>query len=56
VVLEQIIILLVDLGLGLVFALLLVIELEILTPSWAIFYVFAHLIFALAWETSMVLD
>jgi hypothetical protein len=31
-------------------------ELEILAPYWAIFDIPTHLIFALAWERSMVLD
>jgi hypothetical protein len=55
-VLEYIVVLLVDLGLGLVFVSLLPVELEILAPSWAIFSDPAHLISILAWEIFMVLD
>jgi hypothetical protein len=53
---EHIVVLLVDLGLGLVSIPLLVVELEILAPSWAIFNALAHLISALAWERFVVLD
>jgi hypothetical protein len=45
-----------DLGLGFVCASLLVIKLEILVLSWAIFSAPAHLISILSWERSMVLD
>jgi hypothetical protein len=41
---------------NLVFVPLLVIELETLAPSWAIFDALAHLIFVLAWERFVVLD
>jgi hypothetical protein len=55
-VLEQIIILLVDMGLSFIYAPLLAAELEILVPSWAFFNVPTHLMFTRAWERSMVLD
>ncbi len=55
-VLEQIVVLMVDLGPGLVFAPLLPFELKTLGPFWAIFGVLAHMIFALAWERSLVLN
>ncbi len=55
-VLEQIVVLIVDLGPGLVYAPMLPVELEILTPSWAIFGVFTHLISVLTWERAMVLN
>jgi hypothetical protein len=45
----------VDLRPDLVFALLLAIEFDILSPSWAISNALAHLIFALAWEKYVVL-
>jgi hypothetical protein len=54
-VLEHIIVLMVDLGPDLVFAILLVIELEILAPFWAIFDALTHLIFAPTWERYVVL-
>jgi hypothetical protein len=47
-VLEQIIILMGDPSLDLVFAPLLVVKFKILDPSWAIFDVHAHLIYVLA--------
>jgi len=56
VVLEQIVILLVDLGPDRVFIPLLVVGLEILAPSWAISSASTHLIYALTWEISMILD
>jgi hypothetical protein len=43
---EQIVVLLMDLGQNLVFALLLINELETLVPSWDISDVLAHLTFA----------
>jgi hypothetical protein len=55
-VLEQIVVLLVDLGLGHVSTLFLYVGLLILVPSWAIFGVFTHLIFAFAWGRYVVLD
>jgi hypothetical protein len=56
VVLEEIVVLLVDLGPNLIFALLLTIELETPAPSWAISNAFTHLISAPAWERFVVLD
>lgn len=47
-VLEQIVVILADLGPSLIYVPLLVVELEILAPAWAIFHVLAHLIFVLA--------
>jgi hypothetical protein len=55
-VLEHIVILLVDLGLGRVFTLLLLVGLEIIASSYAIFGAPAHLISALAWERFVALD
>jgi hypothetical protein len=55
VVLEHIVVLLVDLDPGLVYVLLLIVELEIMIPSWAIFDILAHLIYDLAWERYVVL-
>jgi hypothetical protein len=53
---EQIVVIMVDLGQNLVFTPLLTIELETLAPSWAIFDVPAHLTFAPTWEKWVVLD
>jgi hypothetical protein len=53
---EYIIILLVDLDQNLVLAPLLIIELEILVPSWAIFDAFVNLTYTFAWEKWVVLD
>jgi len=55
-VLDQIVVLLVDLGPGPTFALLMPTKLEILAPSWAISSILAHLISTPTWERSMVLD
>jgi len=55
VILEQIIVLLVDLGLDFVFDPQLVVELQIMAPFWAISHAPTHLIFAPTWERSMVL-
>jgi hypothetical protein len=55
VLLEQIVVLLVDLGLDPMCAPLIVAKLEILTPFWAISNALAHVIFALAWERFVVL-
>jgi hypothetical protein len=49
-VLEQIVVLLVDLGPSPLFLFLLFVELEIIAPFCAIFGASAHLIFAHAWE------
>jgi hypothetical protein len=56
VVLEQIIVLLVDLGPSLVYAPLLPIKLEILALSWSISSAPAHLIFTPTWEKYVILD
>jgi hypothetical protein len=56
VVLEQIIILLVDLGLGYIYVPLVAVELEILAPSWACSNVPTHLISIPTWERCMVLN
>jgi hypothetical protein len=45
-----------DLGLGLVFVLLLPSELETLGSFWAISGVPTHMIFAFAWERFLVLN
>ncbi len=55
-VLEQIVVLLVDLGLGFIFAPLLPIELEILAPSYAIFNAPTHMISTPTWEGFVDLD
>jgi len=55
-VLEQIVAFFVDLVLGPVSTPLLLIKLEILAPSWAIFGVSSHLIYALVLEGYVVLD
>ncbi len=55
-VLEQIIVLLVDLGPGLVYAPLLPTEIEILALSWSISSAPAHLIFTPTWERYVILD
>jgi hypothetical protein len=56
VVLEQIVVLLVDLGPSLISTPLMVAKLEILIPSWAISNALAHLISTFAWERFVVLD
>jgi len=56
VVLEQIIVFMVDLGLGFISIPLLAIKFEIMAPSWAIFDALPHLISTFAWERSVVLD
>jgi len=56
VVLEQIVVLLVDLSLGLIYVLVLLTKLEIMAPSWAISGAPTHLIFAPTWERCVVLD
>jgi hypothetical protein len=53
-VLEQIVVLMVDLGPDLVSTPFLAIELEILALSWAIFDALTHLISAFAWERFVV--
>jgi hypothetical protein len=53
---EQIIVLLVDLGQNLVSTPLLVAKLETPTPFWAIFNALAHLITTPTWERLVVLD
>ncbi len=55
-VLEHIVVLLVDLGLGIIFTLMLAIEFEIMAPSWANSIIFSLLIFVHAWEKYEVLD
>jgi hypothetical protein len=55
-VMEDIFVLLVDFGQNPLSALLLIIELKTLAPSWAISNTPTHLIFALAWEKLVVLD
>jgi len=55
VVLEQIVVLLVDLGPGPISTPLLVAKLEIFVPSWAIYNAPAHLISTFAWERFVVL-
>jgi hypothetical protein len=54
-VLELIVILLVDPSLNTMFVPLLAIELDILAPSWAIYDVPTHMIYAIAWERYVVL-
>jgi hypothetical protein len=56
VVLQHIIILLVDLNLGPISTPLLVVEIEILAPSWAIFGAPTHLISTPTWERCLVFD
>jgi len=51
---EQIVVLLVDLGQTLAYVLLLNTKVETLTPFWAIFDTPPHLTFALAWEKWVV--
>jgi hypothetical protein len=53
---QQIVVLLMDLGQNLVFALMLIVELQTLAPSWTISYAPAHLTFAFAWEKWVVLN
>jgi hypothetical protein len=53
---EQIVILLVDQGQNHVFPPLLIVELELLIPSWAIYDARAHLIFDFSCKGLMVLD
>jgi hypothetical protein len=55
-VLEQIVVLLVDLGLGPISTPFPLARLQILAPSWAIFGVFTHLISTFAWGRYVVLD
>jgi hypothetical protein len=51
---EQIVVLLVDLGQTLAYVPLLTTKVETLIPFWAIFDALAHLTFALAWEKWVV--
>jgi hypothetical protein len=53
---KQIVVLLVDPGQNPISTLLLIIELETLAPSWAIFDVLALLTFAPTWEKLEVFD
>jgi hypothetical protein len=55
-VMEHIVVLLVDRGQNPAFALLLTIEVETFTPSWAISNAPTHLTSILAWEKWVVLD
>jgi hypothetical protein len=56
VVMEQIVVLLVDFNQNLVYAPMLTVQLETLTPSWAIFDGPTHLTFAPTWEKWVVSD
>jgi hypothetical protein len=57
VVLEQIVVPLMDPGPSLVFVPLLVVEFDIMAPSWEAFFdVHAHFIYVFAWERLVVLD
>jgi hypothetical protein len=56
VVMEQIVVLMVDPGQNPIYVPLLIVELEILASSWAIFYTPTLLTFAPTWEKLVVLD
>jgi hypothetical protein len=53
---EQIVVLMVDPGQNPIYVPLLIVELEILASSWAIFYTPTLLTFAPTWEKLVVLD
>jgi hypothetical protein len=53
---EQIVVLLMDPSQNPIFVLLLIIKLETMAPSWAIFDVLALLTFAPTWEKLIVFD